>query len=317
MPYNGLVTRSESAALIPEDVQREIVQGVTNKSVVLQKFRHRSMSTAQQRMPVLSQLPTAYWVNGDTGLKQTTEVAWANKYLDAEEVAAIVPIPEKVLDDVKYNLWDEIRPLLTEAIAIALDEAVLFGVNKPATWPTAIVPAATAAGNAANSGVGVDIAADINTVMSLVEADGFEVNGFVGRPQLKGTLRNLRATTNEFIFNPDVGARDARFSGTLFGEPLAISMAGMSGFATGTGNAHLIAGDWSQGIVGIRQDITIKMLDQAVIQDNLGAIIYNLPQQDMVAMRVVARYAFQVPNPMSRLQPTEASRYPFGVLKQP
>jgi hypothetical protein len=35
----------------------------------------------------------------------------------------------------------------------------------------------------------------------------------------------------------------------------------------------------------------------------------------MVAMRVVARYAFQVPNPLSRIQPTEANRYPFGVLR--
>jgi hypothetical protein len=79
----------------------------------------------------------------------------------------------------------------------------------------------------------------------------------------------------------------------------------------------MIAGDWSQGILGVRQDITYKILDQAVIQDNTGAIIYNLAQQDMVAMRVVARYAFQVSNTINYDQPVEAQRSPWGVLLSP
>ena len=100
----------EAAALIPEDVSREIIKGVTEKSATLRLFRHRTMTRAQQRMPVLSVLPSAYFVTGDTGLKQTTEQRWANKYLDAEEIAAIVPIAQAVLDDVDYDLWAEIKP---------------------------------------------------------------------------------------------------------------------------------------------------------------------------------------------------------------
>lgn len=349
MPYNSIITRQESVstpstgygALIPEDFSREIFKGIVNKSAALQLFPHRTMSRMQQRIPVVSALPSAYWVAGDTGLKQTTAMQWANKWLVAEELAVIVPIPEKLLDDVDYDLWDEIRPLLEEAIAIAVDEAIFFGVGKPASWPTAIVPAAIAAGNSVVRGTSsVDVADDLNNVMTTVEVDGYAPSGWWMRPQFKASLRGLRDANKDFLFLPEgpsnVGvsnndalavSRSGRTAaggtraGLVFGEPAYVSYAGLTGFATaGAGQAtqaEAVTGDFSQGILGVRQDLTFKMLDQSVIQDNTGAIIYNLAQQDLVAMRVVCRYAFQVPNPVSRIQPTEGNRYPFAVLLQP
>jgi hypothetical protein len=69
--------------------------------------------------------------------------------------------------------------------------------------------------------------------------------------------------------------------------------------------------------MGIRQDISWKVLTEAVIQDNTGAIVYNLAQQDMVAMRMVMRAGWQVSNAINYDQPTEALRYPAGVLRAP
>jgi hypothetical protein len=60
----------------------------------------------------------------------------------------------------------------------------------------------------------------------------------------------------------------------------------------------------------------MEMFDTGVLQDNLGNIVFNLLQQDMVALRAVARFAFAVPNPINRMQQTGASRYPFGVIQQ-
>ena len=59
------------------------------QSEALQRGTYIPLSRNTVRMPVLSALPSAYFVAGDTGLKQTTEAAWANKFLYVEEIATI------------------------------------------------------------------------------------------------------------------------------------------------------------------------------------------------------------------------------------
>lgn len=311
MPYDNITSRSDAAAAIPEDVASEIISRVPDESAALQLFRQVRMSRKQQRLPVLSALPVAYFVNGDTGLKQTTELGWANKYLEAEPIAAILPVPDDVADDMEFDIWGEAQPLLVEAIGRALDAAIFFGTNKPTTWPTAIVSAAVSAGNVyargTNNAAAGGIAEDISQLFSLVEADGFDVNGVAANRSYRGKLRGARDADGNH--NADVTPSE------VYGTEVAYPLRGL--WPTGLSAAELIAGDFYEGIVGVRKDITWKKLDQAVIQDNSGEIVYNLAQQDMQAIRVVARFGFQVRNIINYDQPTEANRYPFAVLRSP
>lgn len=327
MPYNNMIARTEADALIPEDAAREIIKSAPLESAVLSLFERKQMSRNQKRLPVLSLKPTAYWVNGDTGLKQTTEVNWTNKYLDAEELAVIVPVPEALLDDVDYDLWAEIKPELTEALAVALDDAVLFGTNKPTSWPNDIKTDAVNAGNTRNkSASDSDAVTDISATMKLVEADGFPVNGFIISNLYRADLRGAVDANKQPLFTSEIfgslspvargeSGPSTISTGRLFGLKAVVHELGLSGFAQSSGNVALFCGDFRQGIIGVRQDLTWKMLDQAVIQDNTGAIVYNLAQQDMVALRVVARYAFQVANPLTRMNTSSSTRYPFAVLR--
>jgi HK97 family phage major capsid protein len=276
-------------------------------------FPRVPMSSNQQRMPALAALPTAYFVNGDTGLKQTTEMAWENKFLNVEELAAIVPIPEAVLDDASFDVWGTIQPRLAEAIGRALDAAIFFGTNKPATWPTDIAAACVAAGNFYTRGTATaaqgGIAEDVNQLMALVEGDGFDVGGFVTRTTYKSRLRSARGTDGQLLIDVAGGTT------SMWGESLIYAMKGL--WPTGSGSAEMFAGDWSQMMFGVRQDITYKILDQAVIQDQGGVIQYNLAQQDMVALRVVFRCAWEQANPMNYENVAEATRNPFAVLRAP
>jgi HK97 family phage major capsid protein len=312
VPYNNIISRTDAQALIPEQVSDAILTNLTAQSAALTLFRRIPIASNQTRLPVLSALPTAYFVNGDTGLKQTTEANWANKYLNVEELAAIVPIPEAVLDDITFDAWGAVMPLLEQAIGRALDAAVLFGVNKPASWPTDLVAGATAAGNVQARGASTQaqggIAQDLNLLFGKIETDGHTPNGVVARTSFKQVVRGARDTTGQAL--ADLSA------GTLWGERLQFVTTGLWP-TPATGAAEAIAGDFDQAVLGVRQDMTWKVLDQAVLTDAAGVIQYNLAQQDMVALRVVFRCGFQVANTINYEQPTEALRYPFGVLTQP
>ena len=311
MAYNSQITRSDAAALIPEEVSREIIQTVPEQSAVMRMARRLpNMTRAQLRMPVLSGLITANFVTGDTGLKQTSEVAWQNKYINAAELAVIVPIPETVLDDVDYDVWAEVRPRIVEAFGKAFDGAVLYGTNKPSDWPDGLVTGATAASQAVTLGTGADIFDDIMSedgVIAKVEEDGFMVSGHIAALGLRAKLRGLRDNQGLPIFVRTVQAATPY---ELDGVPVDFPKNG----AVDATQSLLVSGDWSQLVYSIRQDVTYKVLTEAVIQDSGGTIQYNLAQQDMVALRVVMRLGWQLPNPINNVNQTEATRYPFAVL---
>jgi HK97 family phage major capsid protein len=314
MPFNNQITRSGAAALVPEEYSAEILSRLPTQSAALSLFRHVTMSRQQYRMPIIAALPVAYFVAGDTGFKQTTEQQWANKYLNAEEIACIVPIPEKVLDDAAFDIWAEVTPFVIEAIGRALDGAVFLGLNKPASWPVAIATVAKEKGNETIGPTATPaeggIVGDISNLMAKVEAGGFDVSGIIAHRKFKGLLRQARGTTGEQLTALDPGTEVEPATAQVFSVPISYPLRGV--WPTAAKSIELILGDFSQGILGVRQDITWKLLDQAVIHDETGKPIFNLAQQDMVAMRVVVRFGFEVANvPQPELA---ANQYPFGVM---
>src|SRR3712207_2921799 len=101
----AITNREKAEALIREQVIAAINQDAPKQSVVMALGKKLpNMTSKQTRMRVTDMLPAAYWVNGDTGMKQTSQMAWDNVYLTAGELAVIVPIPEAVLDDAELDL---------------------------------------------------------------------------------------------------------------------------------------------------------------------------------------------------------------------
>lgn len=298
-----MITRQNAEALFSEDLVAEIIQGVTKQSAALRMFRPlQNMTSNTMRMRVLDALPMAYWVNEstDNGRKQVTNAAWANKYIVPAEIAVIVPIKEDVLDDASIDIWGEIRPRLVEAIGKKIDQAIFVGVDKPSAWRADLLSSISQAGAYVSQGSGTLYSA-INDAMAKVEESGYNPTGIVGGVDVKGKFRMMLDTSGQPI------------KGTEIDE---LPKAYIDNGAWDKTKAQMIIGDFTQAVYSIRQDITYKVLDQAIIQNpSDGEIMYNLAQEDMVALRVVMRLGWEIPNPITALQPDEAVRFPFAAIQ--
>lgn len=295
----NITNRADVEALIREQIVSTIFQDAPKQSVFMGMARKLpNMTSKQTRIRVLDFLPTAYWVDGDTGMKQTTRQAWDNVYLTAGELAVIVPIPESVFDDAEMDIMGEITPRVNEAIGQKVDAAIIFGDNRPREWQADIITLARQAGNNVAPASGkdyYDLTLGENGVFAKVENDGYAVTGAIAPMTFKSKLRGLRDANKQPIFMHSM-QDSTRY--TLDGVPIQFPENGSF-----MGNiAQLVVGNFSQAVYAIRQDITVKILDQGVIQDPVSKEIeYNLAQQDMIALRVVFRMGWALPNPATRL----------------
>ena len=248
------IARNKAEALIREQLVNTIQQDVPKSSTVMQLgTRLANMTSNQTKIPVLSMLPLAYWVNGDTGMKKTSKQEWDNVYMTAAELAVIVPVPEAVLADSSFDIMGEVQPRVREAMGAKIDNAILFGGERPTEWTTDVLT--LAAKNKVTGPIDYAKLLGKDGLFSKVEAGGFDAS-----------------------------------------------------------KAQLIAGNFKKLVYSIRQDVTVKLLDQGVIQDpSTKEIVYNLAQQDMVALRVVMRMGWALPNPATRLN-ADRSKVPFAFL---
>ena len=297
----AMITRTDADAVIETQVANEIFEGVVKESKALSMFKRLpNMTSDKTKIKVLDTLPVAYFVDETTnnGRKNLTKVAWDKKFINAAELAVIVPIKENVLNDASIDIWAEVKPRIIEAFGKKIDNAMFFGVDKPADWRDGLVPSVISAGaEVTETG---KLYSDINDVMTKVEESGYEVNGLLGGVGLKGKFRMMTDTTGQPLNTTEIGSIARNF---------------MDNGVWDKTKSTLIAGDFSQAVYAIRQDVTYKILDQAVIQDpSDGSILYNLAQDDMVALRVVMRLGWEIPNPVNAENET-ATRFPFASLK--
>lgn len=302
------ITKADALALLARQDINEIITPATSSSVALASFRTIRMSAGTARMPVLAALPTAGFVSqydstADPvvqGKKPTSKVSWTNKELVAEEIAVIVPVHENILDDSNFDIWGEVRPLVAQEFGRVLDDAIFFGTNKPATWlDPALIPGAIAAGNEVVEGTGEDLAEDFNQAFGEVEDDGFDVNAAYTGRFLRRELRGLRDDVGQPIYLDAL--RSDGGTASIYGQDLHYFTRG----GWDRDEATALVGDKSAVVLGIRQDMQVKLLDQATV----GGI--NLAEQDMVALRFKFRVAFATAYSTAGGSSTD---YPFAVI---
>ena len=312
--FNDLITRSDVP--IPTEEVGELIKVMPEESVLLRRARRQPMSTKTVKQTIMTTFPDAYWVDGDTGLKQTSKQSFAQPTMTAEELAVIAVVPDAVNDDSSLPIWETLRPYLAEAIGKKVDQAAIYGIDKPTSWPLALVPGAIAAGVITPGNLAAtpadqrkdagQLVADLG--LKMARSAGAKLSGLIAEAGTGWELDRIRDADRRPIYDGIAGA----LRGVPFDE---LKNGAWTNVGTGDTSVPLIGVDWSQVYVGIRQDITVKMLDQAVISDADGKVIFNLAQQDAKALRVVFRVGYQAVMPVNHQQLDPTKRFPAGVIR--
>jgi HK97 family phage major capsid protein len=290
------------SGVIPPEYSTQIIQEAVQQSAVLRLANLVPMGTGISEMPVPTSLPRAGWVSVAGGRKPYAALGLGTKTLKAEEVAAITSIPDVYLDDASINLWGFVRPRLAEAIAIALDEAILFGIDAPTSFPPGgVVDPAFCI----QSPPGFDAVDGVNQAMSAVESQGLNVDGSAADLSVKGMLRGTRDSQGGLLLGE--ATVDERTVQTLYGVPIAYTPFDLSAVD------NFITGDWGALIVGVRQDIRYNMDPSAVIVDDTGKVIISGWQDNQTPLKVWARFACAIVNPVTQRTPDGAK--PFAATE--
>src|SRR5690606_41863830 len=116
MAFDGIVR--PGALELPEAVVDTIQQDINTESVALRLGRAVPVPAGSARVPVISTLPTANWVDAKApGKKQTSGGEFTNKTMDIFELATLVPVPDAYLEDASVDVFEVLRPYVARATA--------------------------------------------------------------------------------------------------------------------------------------------------------------------------------------------------------
>lgn len=273
--------KNELAGFVPTPQAADIIKMVTRGSSILRMSKVESMASDKKKFNVLVDGPGAYWV-GEGERIQTSGAQWIHPEIEAKKLAVIIPVTKEKLDDSTISVFEELKPEIAEAFYRAIDAACIFGTNSP--FATNIMKAVTDNKMTVVDNANIDIA--MSDTMALIEENGYDPSGFIGRVGVKNALRKLR----------DANGAPAYVNGTtgteLYGQPIEFVRNG----AWDNTKADIITGEWKYSIVGVRSGISYQILTEATLQGTLDSDgkPLSLAEQDMVAIKATMRLGYLV-----------------------
>jgi HK97 family phage major capsid protein len=301
------------SGVVPREYSAQIIEEATQASAALTLGQRLPMGTRITELPIPKTFPKAEWINSpyappgtNTGRKPYTDIGLQPQVVTAEEVAAVIAIPDVYLEDNEINLWNFCRPRLAEAIGVAVDDAMLFGAAgaTPPTFPNGGVAGAAQVVDPAGAD---DVVDAVNQAMALVEADGLAVTGHAADLVVKGRLRGVRDSTGALLLGTEQAGQTAR--PTLYGVPIAYNPFTQ----LGVGAPDFITGAWQYLIIGVRQDIRFKLDPSGVILGTTTANSVSGFQDNVTPMKVWARFGCAIVSPPTVRRP--AGSRPFARVK--
>lgn len=187
--------------------------------------------------------------------------------LSAKSLAGIVKISRELLMDT-VNAGSIIEQALARAMALEIDRAAIWGDGADNS-PTGIVN--TTGINTVSMGTNGAVLGDydeiIDTLYALELANAAEPTAMIMHPRTKATLAKLKDGQQNPLSVPEMVARIPRLTSTA--APIDETE------GTATNASSIVTGDFSQLFLGMREDITIRLLDQLYAENGQIALLVH------------------------------------------
>jgi HK97 family phage major capsid protein len=285
---------SNAGVLIPVELRAEILRiaetqyGLARRDMWYLPFSGPGNS---RPIPVLGTSVSVYWTL-EKGKKTSTQPKFTTVTQTLKKLAAIVPFTDEVLEDSAINLTALVAELIAEAIVKEEDLQFFAGTGVP--WTGLLNNGSLLSVTLAAGAASMD-ADDLLDMIDAIPTSALTGAKFYMNRTALSVIRKLRenGTTGAYIYqNPGQG-----LPATIWNYPVEISDAFPAVGDVLAGEAFVLFGNLKKTCVfGDKQQIRIKMLDQATItdtddeSDNNGDL--NLAEQDMTALRFVERVGY-------------------------
>lgn len=275
------MNRTASGVILPREVSSQIWQDAQESSSVMKHASRIDLPGAGVQIPMITGDPTAQWV-GETDEIKVGESTFSSKNIAGYKIGVIELFSNEFKRDLPA-LYGELAKRLPKTIAAAFDSTVYHAESAPGADFDLL------------SGVEEEVLDTTDTYGDLVnietaigDANG-ENTGWVLSPKARALLLNARDADNRPLLINDIQRQGGVSS--LLGVGVTLDKAVHKTDAV-QGDVLGFAGDWSQAMFGVVEDIEVATSNEATV--NKGGTQVNLFQRDMFALRVTAHLGFGV-----------------------
>ncbi len=294
---------ADSAPLLPTLVADRIISLFPQYGVAARLADTFRMSTDTLKIPYTSAELTAFAVNEESEIK-SSKLAFQSVTISPKKWGLIAPWTSETEEEARVQYTQKVVERAAAAFAKAMDE-VMFIANGSAAYHNYTGLLNLSGVNIYTLPSGKTNYADV-TVDDLIKAQqlfpeevDLQLTGVYSR-SVDIQLSLAKDGSGRYIFDPagmvDDGTR-GRIRRKVIGDAVFLTSPVMPSTleTTQNGKPFCVIGDFRYYMIGIRRDISVTTLTEAVIKSVDNTTTINLATQDSRALRFTARWAFVTP----------------------
>lgn len=276
------INRGTSGVVLPLQLSQDVWAKAVEESAIMRLANRVDLPGSGITVPVVTGDAAADWV-AETAEKPVSEATISDKKITPYKLAVIELFSNEFRRDMP-RVYDMLAQRLPSSIGKKFDETVFAGTAPGSNFDVLTNSTAVNIQSTADSAT---VYSNLVSVMSTLAAADAELSGWAFSPKADPILLGATDSTGRPIFVPT--ANDGAI-GSLLGAPIFRTK---RAYKQGTSNDVLgFAGDWSKAHWGMVENITVKISDQATVND--GSKQVNLWQRNMFAILVEAELGFAV-----------------------